>query len=62
MDPTGSILLSWMTDAPVNPQAMVLGPDGSLYVAGTLFLTGDGLHSTRFVHAPTGIPPSAKSG
>lgn len=35
IDSTGSTLLSSMTPATVSAQAMALGPDGSLYVAGT---------------------------
>ena len=34
IDSTGSTLLSSMTRVPVNPQAMALGPDGTLYAAG----------------------------
>ncbi len=52
IDSTGSTLLSSMTNSPVNPAAMTLGPDGSLYIAGT----PNNFHATPGAFQST-IPP-----
>jgi uncharacterized protein (TIGR03437 family) len=59
IDPTGSTLLSSLTNPPVNPQAMALGPDGSLYIAGTAenFQTTQGAFETTVPPIPMPSEP-----
>ena len=52
IDSAGSTLLSSLTNPPVNPLAMTLGPDGSVYVAGT----PNNFHATAGAFQST-LPP-----
>ncbi len=62
IDSTGSKLLASMTAAPVNPQAMAMGPDGTLYAAGLPenFRTTPGAFQTAVPPIPN-LPSQARA-